>query len=76
VDEQAFLTAIAAAPDDEALRLVYADWLEENGRAERGELIRVQVALADPPEDLAEYRARGRGRRHCWPATARSGSAP
>jgi uncharacterized protein (TIGR02996 family) len=57
VDEQAFLTAIAASPDDNALRLVLSDWLEENGHTERAELIRVQIALADPPEDLAEYRA-------------------
>ena len=41
-DEVAFLAAITAAPDDEALRLVYADWLEEHGDAARAELIRLQ----------------------------------
>ncbi|OAI55079.1 hypothetical protein AYO44_02770 [Planctomycetaceae bacterium SCGC AG-212-F19] len=30
--EDDFLIAIDAAPDDAALRLVYADWLEEHGR--------------------------------------------
>jgi uncharacterized protein (TIGR02996 family) len=30
-DENAFLNAILAAPDDNAPRLVYADWLEEQG---------------------------------------------
>jgi uncharacterized protein (TIGR02996 family) len=30
-DEEAFLAAIAAAPDDQAPRLVFADWLEERG---------------------------------------------
>src|SRR4051812_49324247 len=30
-DESAFLAAMAAAPDDQAPRLVFADWLEERG---------------------------------------------
>lgn len=45
-----FLAAIRAAPDDDAPRLVYADWLTENGEEERGELIRVQCRLAELPE--------------------------
>jgi len=57
MDDQAFITAIRAAPDENDLRLVYSDWLEENDQRERAELIRVQVALADPPEDWASYRA-------------------
>ncbi|MCA9064132.1 MAG: TIGR02996 domain-containing protein, partial [Planctomycetaceae bacterium] len=36
-----FLTGILAAPDDDVPRLIYADWLEENG-SPRGEFIRVQ----------------------------------
>jgi len=32
-DEAAFLAAIRAAPDDNTNRLVYADWLDEAGRA-------------------------------------------
>jgi uncharacterized protein (TIGR02996 family) len=31
-DEKAFLAAIAAAPGDDAPRLVFADWLDERGR--------------------------------------------
>src|SRR4051812_19714689 len=31
-------------PDDDQARLVYADWLEEHGEADRAELVRVQVA--------------------------------
>src|SRR5262249_26125220 len=46
VNEADWLAAIRAAPDDDAPRLIFADWLEENGQAERGELIRVQVELA------------------------------
>ncbi len=44
--DDAFLKAILADPDDDTHRLVYADWLEENGgEAElaRAEFIRVQV---------------------------------
>jgi uncharacterized protein (TIGR02996 family) len=39
--EKDFLAAIAAAPDDDAPRLVYADWLQERGDA-RGEFITLQ----------------------------------
>jgi uncharacterized protein (TIGR02996 family) len=38
--ERAFLVAIRPAPQDAALRLVYADWLEENGDA-RADYFRV-----------------------------------
>jgi uncharacterized protein (TIGR02996 family) len=40
-----FLHAIAEAPEDDALRLVYADWLEDHGQAERAELIRAQCRI-------------------------------
>ena len=55
-DRDAFLAAIRAAPDDDAPRLVYADWLEENGDPEWAEFMRLQCQLdplwrsADPPE--------------------------
>jgi uncharacterized protein (TIGR02996 family) len=45
-----FLQAIIDDPDDDGLRLVYADWLEERGDP-RGEFIRVQIDLARTPED-------------------------
>ena len=44
--ENALLAAVLAAPDDDLPRLVYADWLEENGQPERAEFIRVQCDLA------------------------------
>lgn len=44
--EEAFMEAILAAPADDAIRLEYADWLEEQGRVERAEFVRVQVAMA------------------------------
>ena len=43
---RAFLRAIAAASDDDLPRLVFADWLDENGRPERAEFIRVEVEIA------------------------------
>lgn len=41
-DEEAFLAAIAADPADDARRLVYADWLDEQDRHDQAELIRVE----------------------------------
>jgi uncharacterized protein (TIGR02996 family) len=49
LDDPAFIRMIAAAPDDDAPRLVYADYLEETGdpaKATRAEFIRVQVERA------------------------------
>lgn len=46
----AFLHEILAHPDDDAPRLIYADWLDEHGDP-RGEFIRVQCALAELGED-------------------------
>jgi uncharacterized protein (TIGR02996 family) len=43
--ESSFLQAIIDDPEDDALRLVFADWLDENGQPERAEFIRVQIAL-------------------------------
>ena len=45
-DADALLAAVLADPDADLPRLVYADWLEERGEAERAEFIRVQVELA------------------------------
>jgi uncharacterized protein (TIGR02996 family) len=47
-DERGFLEAIAAEPDDDGLRLIYADWLEERGDP-RGELVRVCQAMRAVP---------------------------
>ncbi|MBN9120938.1 MAG: TIGR02996 domain-containing protein [Planctomycetes bacterium] len=41
-DGAALFRAIREHPREDAPRLVYADWLEENGRPERGEFIRLQ----------------------------------
>ena len=49
--DHAFQHAVLEEPDDDAVRLVYADWLEDRGDP-RGELIRVQVRLAAWEPDL------------------------
>jgi uncharacterized protein (TIGR02996 family) len=42
----ALLQAILATPDDDDLRLVYADAITEDGQEDRAEFIRVQIELA------------------------------
>jgi uncharacterized protein (TIGR02996 family) len=44
--EQAFLSDIVEHPDDDAPRLIFADWLDDQGQADRAELIRVQIERA------------------------------
>jgi uncharacterized protein (TIGR02996 family) len=44
--DAAFLQAILDAPDDDAPRLIYADWLDEHGDAARAEFIRLQCEAA------------------------------
>jgi len=51
-EQEAFLHAILDAADDDTPRLVYADWLEEHGQAERAEFIRLQIERNRlPPND-------------------------
>ena len=54
-----FLDDIVAHIDDDTPRLVYADWLAENGQDDRAEFIRVQVERARLPAwDGAQVRLR------------------
>jgi uncharacterized protein (TIGR02996 family) len=63
--ERAFLQAIREEPEDDARRLIFADWLEEQGgaaREARAPFIRAQCRLAslpadDPHRDLLEDEA-------------------
>jgi uncharacterized protein (TIGR02996 family) len=53
---QALLQAVIAQPEQEAPRLVYADWLEEQGTpedADRAEFIRLQIELAHATAETA-----------------------
>jgi uncharacterized protein (TIGR02996 family) len=53
--DEAFVADIVAHPDEEGLRLIYADWLEEQQGEEaaaRAELLRLEAELrALPPDD-------------------------
>jgi uncharacterized protein (TIGR02996 family) len=51
-EDHDFLRQILASPDDDAPRLAYADWLEQQGERDRAELIRCQIAAVRlAPED-------------------------
>jgi uncharacterized protein (TIGR02996 family) len=61
-EAQALLAAVLAEPDDDAPRLIYADWLDERGHPERAAFIRLQVEQArlskhDPRADVLAFRA-------------------
>lgn len=55
-DGEALYRAILESPDDDAPRLVWADWLEENGDPERAEFVRLQCewAALDPGDPRQE----------------------
>ncbi len=65
------LRAILDNPEDDAVRLVYADWLEENGETDHAEFIRVQceVEHLDPLDD--GYYPLRRRERELWSVYAR-----
>lgn len=63
-DADAFLEAIWAAPVDDLPRLVYADWLEEQGQATYAEFIRLDCLLARQEPQTPLERGRLRQRRH------------
>ncbi len=46
-----FLKAICEEPDDDAHRLIYADWLDDHGESDRAEFIRLQCALEEVDDD-------------------------
>lgn len=62
-NREAFLRAIAASPEDELLRLVYADWLEEQGHYEEARRQRhypdalkfLNTVCAELNRDLPDY---------------------
>jgi len=55
-DGEALRAAIIAEPEDDTLRLVYADWLEENFRPERAAFVRAQVWAAQAEPDSPDAR--------------------
>jgi uncharacterized protein (TIGR02996 family) len=70
---EAFLRAIFDAPDDDTPRLVYADFLEENGEPERADVIRWQCdpcGRSPPAPSDAVWGEHVRGFRAPWRSTA------
>jgi uncharacterized protein (TIGR02996 family) len=81
--EEAFLAAIKDEPDEDAHRLVFADWLDEYGQPERAEFLRLQVEQAriedefltedriEPRETELELRTQALARKHgkAWRGT-------
>ncbi len=58
--ERAFLQDVRDNPEDDAPRLICADWYEENGQPERAEFIRLQCRLARAPFALGSPALRRR----------------
>jgi uncharacterized protein (TIGR02996 family) len=56
-DAESFVAAVAANPADDLPRLVFADWLDENGDPARAAFIRDHVRLAKLRPGTDEYKA-------------------
>jgi uncharacterized protein (TIGR02996 family) len=54
-DGRDLVRAVLVAPEDDAPRLIYADWLDEHGRPERAEFVRVQCAMDRIPPKTARW---------------------
>jgi uncharacterized protein (TIGR02996 family) len=50
-ERTALLADVCEHPGDDGPRLVYADWLEDHGEGAFAEFIRIQIDLANLPED-------------------------
>jgi uncharacterized protein (TIGR02996 family) len=48
IENAELLQAVCDEPDSDEPRLVYADWLEEQGETERAEHIRLQIQMSQP----------------------------
>lgn len=60
--EEGLLSAIRAAPRDDTLRQVYADWLEQAGRPGCARVVRAEVAVRADPGDPLRWEALHRAR--------------
>ena len=55
-EQEDLYRAVLANPEDDAPRLIYADWLDEHGDPARAEFVRVQCALDRIPPRTARWR--------------------
>jgi uncharacterized protein (TIGR02996 family) len=73
--EAALLAAVWESPHDDTPRLVYADWLEENGDPDRAAFVRVQCELATLDEDDDRYEAVKAREQELWAAHGQAWAA-
>jgi uncharacterized protein (TIGR02996 family) len=57
-DREAFMQTICENPHDDGPRLVFADWLEEQGNCDEAELIRLQVERSRLAQSEVDERAK------------------
>jgi uncharacterized protein (TIGR02996 family) len=84
--QHAFLAAIKSAPSDLTTRLIYADWLEDQGRESEADLQRWEARLAANPYDpalrsefakwLTKQGEDQQARQQAWMAKAVRGNIP
>jgi uncharacterized protein (TIGR02996 family) len=55
MNRRSLLQGILDAPEDDAPRLVFADWLDDEGEPDRAEFIRTQIRLASTAGDDPNY---------------------
>jgi uncharacterized protein (TIGR02996 family) len=63
-DFDAFVKALEKDPADDGLRLIFADWLEENGSPNRAEYLRVNVERRKLHKECKKCRGEGKSGRH------------
>jgi uncharacterized protein (TIGR02996 family) len=56
-DHDALIAAMRLSPDDDVLRLAYADWLEEHSDLARAEFLRAQIEFEPLRDDYESERA-------------------
>jgi uncharacterized protein (TIGR02996 family) len=66
MNHDALFQAIRDNPDDNDVRLVYSDWLEEYDDPERAEFIRAQIMLLQLPDDDERYNELLERQAHLW----------
>lgn len=71
-EERGFLEALEASPSDRAVRLVFADWLEAEGRIEEADFLRVGDELACAPPGPDRLAALPAGAARMLPAVRRA----
>lgn len=55
MDEPALLAAITDAPEDRVVRLVYADWLDDHGRPDEADWVRIEERMRELPIHGDDY---------------------